>query len=330
MATYDQIINQLEKKQFAPVYLLHGTEPFYIDLISDYIEENAIQKEHQDFNQVIFYGKDSDAEEIATNAKEFPFGSDKRVVIVKEAKELKSIEKLAAYMESPSSTSILVICYKYLDAKAAFVKAAEKKGVVFKSAKVPDYKLAEWVQNRASFHQFKINAEASYIISEHIGNDLSRIDNEFKKLQILIPKGSEITPVIIEKHIGISKEYNVFELQKALADRNKERVYKITLNFCDHLKENPNVKTISNLFSFYSKMLAYQLSDKSNLTASKIFGINNDWILKQNITQASSFSVMELRKNISILREYDAKSKGVDSTAPEEELLKEMMFKICG
>lgn len=330
MATFDQIINQLEKKQFAPVYLLHGVEPFYIDLISDYIEEHAIEKEQQDFNQVIFYGKDSDAEEIATNAKEFPFGSDKRVVIVKEAKELKSIEKLAAYMEAPSATSILVICYKYLDAKAALVKAAEKKGVVFKSAKVPDYKLAEWVQNRASFHQFKINSEAAYIISEHIGNDLSRIDNEYKKLQILIPKGSEITPAIIEKHIGISKEYNVFELQKALADRNKERVYKITLNFCDHLKENPNVKTISNLFSFYSKMLAYQLSDKSNLAASKIFGVNNDWILKQNITQASSFSVMELKKNISILREYDAKSKGVDTIAPEEELLKEMMFKICG
>lgn len=330
MTTFDQIITQIEKKQFAPVYLLHGTEPFYIDLIADFIEEFAIDKDQQDFNQVILYGKDSDPEEIITNAKEFPFGSDKRVVILKEAKEIKNIEKLISYFESPSTSTILVICYKYADAKAAFVKAAEKKGVVFKSTKIPDYKLSEWVQNRAAHYHFKINSEAAYIITEHIGNDLSRIDNEFKKLQIFIAKGSEITPSVIENHIGISKEYNIFELQKALADRNKERVYKITLNFCNHLKENPNVKTISNLFSFYSKMLAYQLSDKSNLSASKIFGINNEWILKTNITQASSFSIMELRKNISVLREYDAKSKGVDSVASEDELLKEMMFKICG
>lgn len=330
MATYDQIITQIEKKQFFPIYLLHGVEPFYIDLISDYIEEHVIDADQRDFNQVVFYGKDSDPEEIVSNAKEFPFGSDKRVVILKEAKDLKNIEKLIPYFESPSTSSILVICYKYLDAKAAFVKAAEKKGVVFKSAKVADYKLAEWVQNRATYYKFKINSEAAYIITEHIGNDLSRIDNEFKKLQIFIPQGTEITSSIIEKNIGISKEYNIFELQKALADRNKERVYKITLNFCNHLKENPNVKTISNLFSFFSKMLAYQLSDKSNLSASKIFGVNNDWILKTNINQASSFSVLELQKNISILREYDAKSKGVDTAASEDELLKEMMFKICG
>jgi len=330
MATFDQIINQIDKKQLAPVYLLHGLEPFYIDLLSDYMEEHGIDKDQQDFNQVIFYGKDSDAEEIVTNAKEFPFGSDKRIVILKEAKDLKNIEKLIPYLENPANTSSLVICYKYLDAKAAFVKAAEKKGVVFKSVKIPDYKLAEWVQNRAKDYQFKVNAETSYIISEHLGNDLARIDNELKKLKIFIPSGSDITPNIIEQHIGISKEYNIFELQKALAERNKERVYKITLNFCDHLKENPNVKTINNLFTFYSKILTYQLSDKSPLSAQKIFGITNDWVLKNTVSQASTFSILELRKIIGILREYDAKTKGVDNNASEEDLLKEMMFKICG
>lgn len=330
MATYEQIISQFDKKSFAPVYLLHGTEPFYIDQLTDFIEENAIEKVHQDFNQVIFYGKDSDAEEIATNAKEFPFGSDKRVVIVKEAKELKNFDKLISYVEKPSLTTILVLCYKYQDAKAAICKAVEKNGVVFKSSKIQDYKLAEWVMNRSKFYNFKMSSEAANIISEHIGNDLSRIDNEFNKLKIFLSAGSDITPSIIEQHIGISKEYNVFELQKALAERNRERVFKITLNFCNHLKENPNVKTINNLFTFYSKMLSYQLSDKTTLTASKIFGITNDWALKININQANSFSIIELKKIISILRTYDAKSKGVENVAAEDELLKEMMYKICG
>ncbi len=330
MATYDQIIQQIDKKTFAPVYLLHGTEPFYIDQLSNYFEENSIDKDQQDFNQVTFYGKDSDAEEIATNAKEFPFGSDKRVVIVKEAKDLKNFDKLISYVEKPSTTTILVLCYKYQDAKAAICKAVEKNGVVFKSSKIQDYKIAEWVLNRAKNYNFKINSESANILSEHIGNDLSRIDNEFKKLQIFLPPESEITPSLIEKHIGISKEYNIFELQKALAERNKQKVYKITLNFCNFLKDNPNVKTINNLFTFYSKMLSYQLSDKTAATASKIFGISNEWALKININQANAHSILELKKNIAILREYDAKSKGVETAASEEELLKEMIYKICG
>lgn len=330
MATYDQIIQQIDKRTFAPVYLLHGTEPFYIDQLSDYFEENAIEKVHQDFNQVLFYGKDSDADEIVTNAKEFPFGSYKRVVIVKEAKDLKNFDKLISYIENPSESTILVLCYKYQDVKAAFCKVVEKNGSVFKSSKIPDYKIAEWVLNRAKFYDFKISSEGANIISEHIGNDLSRIDNEFKKLKIFLPHGSDISPSIIEQHIGISKEYNIFELQKALAERNRQRVFKITLNFCDHLKENPNVKTINNLFTFYSKMLSFHLSDKTTGSASKIFGINNEWVLKTNINQANAHSLLELNKNISILREYDAKSKGVENVAAEEELLKEMIYKICG
>jgi len=325
--TYDQITTQLQKNQFAPLYFLMGDEPFYIDEISNYIEEHAMPEEQRDFNQILVYGKETDADEVIALAKEFPFGTEKRVVIVKEAKELKNIERLVKYAENPAQTAIVVICYKYATLRATQLKAVEKNGVVFHSEKMKEYKLPAWIQTHVGKYQFKIQPVVANLLAENIGVDLSRIDNEFKKLTIFLPPNSEITTDIVEKHIGISKEYNVFELQNALAERKIDKAYKIVHYFCQNIKQTPNVQTINSLASFYLKMLAYNLSDKSIEAKNQIFG-NNAFIQKINVQYAQTHSVLELQKNISILREYDAKTKGVESSLADEELLKELVYKI--
>jgi DNA polymerase-3 subunit delta len=325
--TYDQITAQLKKKQFASIYFLMGDEPFYIDEISNFIEENAMPEEQCDFNQMLVYGKDTDADEVIAMAKQFPFGTEKRVVIVKEAKELKNIDRLVKYAEAPAQTAIVVICYKYATLRASQLKAVEKNGVVFHSEKMKDYKLPAWIQSHVGKYQFKIQPVVANMLAENLGVDLARIDNEFNKLTIFLPPNSEITADIIEKHIGISKEYNVFELQNALAERKIDKAYKIVHYFCQNIKLTPNVVTINSLASFYLKMLAYNLSDKSIEAKAKVFG-NNPYVQKINVEYAQNHSVLELQKIIGILREYDAKTKGVDSNLPDEELLKELVYKL--
>jgi len=328
--TFEQIFNNLQKKQFAPVYFLMGDEPFYIDEISNYIEDNVIPEEHKDFNQIIVYGKEKEPKEIVALAKEFPIGTDKRVVIVKEAEDLKNIEVLLKYAEAPTQNAIVVICYKYATLRVTQLKAFEKNGVVFHSQKIKDYNvkaLVEWIQKQATKYQFRLQPGAANLLAENIGVDLSRIDNEFKKLTIFLPPNSEINAEIIEKHIGISKEYNVYELQNALAERKFDKAYKIVHYFCQNIKQAPNVVTINSLATFYLKLLAYNLSDKSPDTRTKLFG-NNPYIQQINVGYAQNHSLLELRKNIGVLREYDAKNKGVDSNLSDEELLKELIYKI--
>ncbi len=329
MIKYEELVSQLKSRQFAPVYLLMGEEPFYIDRISRFFETRVIDEANRDFNQVVLYGKDTSAAEIVANAKEFPFGSPYKLVVVKEAKDLKDIDLLKSYVENPVPTSILVICHKYGKLKATQYKAYEKKGVVFESVGIKDWNLPEWVMRTANQFKFKLDPQTANMLAEHIGNDLSRIYNEFEKLKVVLPAGSSVTPDIIEQYIGISKEYNIFELQEALGSRNIPKTFKITTNFSQHLKENPNIKTILMLYNFYHKMLMYHLSpDKSNDALRAIYGNLPPSILSKNVRYAQSHTVPQLTRIISILREYDVKSKGVDSNSEEGELLKEMILKI--
>ncbi len=321
---------QIQSKQFAPVYLLHGEEPFFIDRLAKMFEEGILEPEERDFNQVVLYGKDTEVDMVVANAKQFPFGSPYRVVILKEAKDLKGIEKLDAYLENPSPQSVLVICHKYGKLKGAALKACTKNGVVFESVGVKDYNLRGWIMDLAtkSFN-YKLGPQTAELLSEHIGNDLSRIYTEFQKLQVMLPAGSEITPDTVEKYIGISKEYNIFELQDALGSRNIPKAYNIMLNFTMHQKENPNVKTILMLFNFYNKMIRYHLSaDKSKEGLQTVFGTKFDNLIARNVGFANNYSLPQLMRIISILREYDLKSKGVDATKNDGDLLKEMIYKI--
>ena len=329
MIKYEELVAQLKSRQFKPVYLLMGEEPFYIDRICRFFENRVIEEADRDFNQVVLYGKDTSAAEIVANVKEFPFGSQYKLVIVKEAKDLKDIDLLKSYVENPVETSILVICYKYGKLKATQYKAYEKKGVVFESVGIKDWNLPDWVQKTASAFKFKLDTQTANILTEHIGNDLSRIFNEFEKLKVILPPGSSITPDVVEQYIGISKEYNIFELQEALGSRNIQKTYKIIHNFSQHLKENPNIKTILMLYNFYHKMLMYHLSpDKSNEALRAIYGNLPPMIMSKNVRYAQSHTITQLTYIISVLREYDVKSKGVDSNSEEGELLKEMIFKI--
>ncbi|MBR4919368.1 MAG: DNA polymerase III subunit delta [Bacteroidales bacterium] len=329
MIKYEELVAQLKSRQFKPVYLLMGEEPFYIDRICRFFENKVIEEADRDFNQVVLYGKDTSSAEIVANAKEFPFGSQYKLVIVKEAKDLKDIDQLKSYVENPAESSILVICYKYGKLKATQYKAYEKKGVVFESVGIKDWNLPEWVQKTASAFKFQLDAQTANILTEHIGNDLSRIFNEFEKLKVILPPGSSITPDVVEQYIGISKEYNIFELQEALGSRNAQKTYKIIHNFTQHLKENPNIKTILMLYNFYHKMLMYHLSpDKSNEALRAIYGNLPPMIMSKNVRYAQSHTIAQLTNIISVLREYDVKSKGVDSNSEEGELLKEMIYKI--
>lgn len=329
MIKYEELVAQLKSRQFKPVYLLMGEEPFYIDRICRFFENKVIDEANRDFNQVVLYGKDTSAAEIVANAKEFPFGSQYKLVVVKEAKDLKDIDLLKSYVENPVESSILVICYKYGKLKATQYKAYEKKGVVFESVGIKDWNLPDWVQKTAAAFKYKLDAQSAYILTEQIGNDLSRIFNEFEKLKVILPPGSTITPDIIEQYIGISKEYNIFELQEALGERNLQKTYKIIQNFTQHLKENPNIKTILMLYNFYHKMLMYHLSpDKSNEGLRAIYGNLPPMIMSKNVRYAQSHTISQLTYIISVLREYDVKSKGVDSNCEEGELLKEMIYKI--
>jgi DNA polymerase-3 subunit delta len=329
MIKYEELVAQLKSRQFKPVYLLMGEEPFYIDRICRFFENKVIEEADRDFNQVVLYGKDTSAAEIVANAKEFPFGSQYKLVIVKEAKDLKDIDLLKSYVENPAESSILVLCHKYGKLKATQYKAYEKKGVVFESVGIKDWNLPDWVQKTASAFKFKLDAQTANILTEHIGNDLSRIFNEFEKLKVILPPGSSITPDVVEQYIGISKEYNIFELQEALGSRNAQKTFKIIHNFTQHLKENPNIKTILMLYNFYHKMLMYHLSpDKSNEALRTIYGNLPPMILSKNVRYAQSHTIAQLTNIISVLREYDVKSKGVDSNSDEGELLKEMIYKI--
>lgn len=329
MIKYEELVSQLKSRQFAPVYLLMGDEPFYIDHVCRFFENKVIDEENRDFNQVVVYGKDTSAAEIVANAKEFPFGSPYKLVIVKEAKDLKDIDLLKSYVENPVSTSILVICHKYGKLKATQYKPYEKKGVVFESVGVKDWTLPEWIMKTATEFKFKLNPQTANVLAEHIGNDLSRIFNEFEKLKVILPPGSTVSADVVEKYIGISKEYNIFELQDALGSRNIPKIYKIIQNFIQHPRENPNIKTILMLYNFYHKLLMYHLSpDKSNQAMFSIFGKLPPNIMSKNVQYAQSHTIPQLCYIISVLREYDAKSKGVDSNSEDGELLKEMIFKI--
>lgn len=329
-ARYEDIVAQINQKKFAPVYLLHGEEPFFIDQLCKMFEEGILEPEERDFNQSVLYGRDTDVDMVIANAKQFPFGSPYRVVILKEAKDLKHFESLDAYVQNPSPQTVFIVCYKYGTLKAAQTKAFASHGVVFHSEGVKDWNLNAWIQDLAeqTFH-YKLNPQTAAVLGEHIGNDLSRIFTEFQKIQVVLPSGSEITPDIVEKYIGISKEYNIFELQDALGSRNIPKAYSIMLNFTLHQKENPNVKTILMLFNFYNKMIRYHLLPEKNQESMKLlYGTTYNNIIARNVGFANNHSLAQLTRIISILREYDMKCKGVDANNDNAELLKEMIYKI--
>jgi DNA polymerase-3 subunit delta len=337
--TAPEIIKDLKNRKFKPLYLLHGEEPYFIDLISNYIEHKILSDAEKSFNQTILYGKDTDVMTAINAAKRYPMMSDYQIVMVKEAQEMKwgrddddkkSINPLLSYLESPLPSTILVFCYKYskFDKRKKTYKAIDKNGLVFESAALYDSKIPAWIESYITAKKYTIHAQASAMLAEYLGNDLSKIANELEKLMLNVNAGEEITLKHIHDNIGISKEYNIFELQTALAKKDAYKVNQIVNYFEANPKANPIVLVLGNLNNFFSKVLAYHyVKDKTPQNLARELVVS-PYFLKDYEQAARGYSLGKTFQVISYLREYDLKSKGVDSNTDHGGLMKELMFKI--
>ena len=255
-----QIVNNIRKGIFKPIYFLYGEEPYFIDKVSDFIANNVLTEEEKGFNQMVLYGKDVSIEDIVGNAKRYPMMAERQVVIVKVAQHLsRTIENLVSYAKNPQTTTVLVICYKYkkLDKRKPLYKSIKKDGVILESNPLRDYQIPAWIQKAGKNAGFSIPQKSSMLLAEHLGTDLGRIVSELNKLKLLLPAGTEVTPAHIEEHIGISKDYNNFELKKAIGERNVLKATKIITYFAQNPKDNPFVLTITLLNMFFTQLLQY-------------------------------------------------------------------------
>jgi DNA polymerase-3 subunit delta len=331
-STYEEIMADLKNRIFKPVYFLAGEEPYYIDLITEYIEEKVLPEAEKAFNQIILYGDDTTVPAIMDTAKRFPMMSSHQVLIIKEAQSLKKIEELSAYVEKPLASTILVINYKYktLDKRTKLYKQLDTSAVYFESNRLRDYQVPQWIERYLMLKGIKTEPNASATLTEFLGTDLHKIVNELDKLLITLPAGKPvITTDLIEKNIGISKDFNNFELQKAIGDKNILRANMIVHYFADNPKDNPVNLTIASLFSFFSRLLTYHyLADKSKNNVAAVLKIN-PFFVKDYEMAAARYDARKTVHIIGLLRTYDMKSKGYgDLSSPPGDLLKELVYKI--
>ncbi len=327
-----QIVNDIRKGVLKPIYFLFGEEPYYIDKISDFIANTILTEEEKGFNQMVLYGKDVTVEDIVGNAKRYPMMAERQVVIIKEAQHLnRTIESLVSYVKNPQMTTVLVICYKYkkLDKRKPLYKTLKKNSVVFESKQLRDYQIPAWIQKTGKNLGFSIPQKSSMLLAEHLGTDLGRIVSELNKLKLMLPEGTEITPAHIEEHIGISKDYNNFELKKAIGERDILKATKIITYFAQNPKDNPFVLTITLLNMFFIQLLQYHgLKDHTPKNVASTLRIN-PYFVNEIQTAARNFPMKKVSQVISHLREMDLKSKGVGATQINQaDLLKELLVKI--
>ncbi|MDM1405927.1 DNA polymerase III subunit delta [Myroides marinus] len=326
------IIKDIKAGKAAPIYFLMGEEPYYIDKISEYIEENVLTEEEKGFNQMVLYGRDVTIQDIVSNAKRFPLMAEKQVVIVKEAQELaRTIDQIESYAEQVQPSTVLVFCYKYktLDKRKKVYKTIEKNGIIFESKKLKEYQIEAWIKKLLTGKGYAIDPKASAMLVEFLGTDLSKIANELDKLALVIPKGVQITADVVEKNIGISKDFNNFELIKAIVDRNQLKAYKIANYFAQNPKNNPIVLTMGLVYSYFSKLLLYHgLKDKSPSNVMKQLKVSQ-YAIKDYEVGFRIYKMKQVSAIISHLKDVDLKSKGVGAQAmPQGDLLKEMLIKI--
>ncbi|MBP5516946.1 MAG: DNA polymerase III subunit delta [Bacteroidales bacterium] len=330
--TEKQLISDLKEKKFAPVYLLTGEENYYIDMVSDFFEKNIIAEEFRDFDQTIVYGRDVDMHTVVSYAQRYPMMSPVQLVLVKEAQDIavKEWDLLAAYLEHPQPTSVLVFCYRHkkLDKRTKAYKAINSKGVVYEKDRLYDNQIPAWIANVVSQRGFSITEKGAVLIAEFIGNDLSKIYNELTKVFIMLQPGGVINEDLIERNIGISKDYNVFELQDAIGRRDVVKCNRIVNHFAANPKDNPIQMILPLLYSYFIKIMLYhQLEDKSK--AAKVMGIN-PYFLRGYEVAAQNYKLGKLASCIGYLYDTDLRSKGIRNTGSitDGELLKELVFKI--
>jgi DNA polymerase III subunit delta len=329
---FEEILRDLSKKIYKPVYFLHGEEEFFIDVISDHIETNVLDEAQKEFNQTILYGKDTNAGSIIDMARRFPMMSNYQVVIVKEAQALDKLDELTVYAGNPSRETILVICYKHkaYDSRKSLIKTIMKTGVVFKSDRLYESKIPAWINDQLKEQGYTITPEAAQLLTGHLGNDLSRIRNELGKLVLNLEPGQTVDAGIIQENIGISKDFNIFELQKAMGKGDLFKANHICQYFAANPKANPFVLTIALLYQFFTKVLIFHsVKDKTNNNSLAAELSVSPYFVGDYRTAAKNFGIDKTIYAISLLREYDMKSKGVgNDSATQGELLREMVFRI--
>ncbi len=331
MKTYDQILSEIHKKQFAPIYFLTGEEPYYIDMITDTIENEALEEADKAFNQIVLYGRDVDLETIANHARSFPMMGDRMVVIVKEAQDVKNLEDFEPYLETIPETTLLVFAYKYkkFDKRKALAKRIDKMGVWFESKKLYESNIPGWIQNYLKTEGYSITPKATQMLADFLGTDLHKIANELKKLIIALPKNKSIDDADVERNIGISKDFNVFELQNAIGFRDVLKANRIVNYFGDNGKDNPLLLTAITLYGYFTKLIKLHCTqDKSQGNLASVLGVN-PYFVRDYLDASRNYSLGDCIRCISILREFDMKSKGCDSgEVSEKDLYREMIYKL--
>ena len=329
---YSQIIADLKNKNYSPIYFLEGAEPFFMDRISDYILENVLTEDEKGFNQTILYGKDLSLDSIMTAAKRFPMMCDRQVVVIREAQNIKNIEDLAPYVEKPMRSTILVFNYKYktIDKRKKLYKALQKNGVYLESKPLYENQVPAWISKYLKEKNLGIDPRAAQMITDFVGSDLQRIVNELEKVTISLVPGTSIMPDDVERNIGISKEFNAFELQNALGNKDILKSNRIINYFNDNEKLHPLASIIGALLTYFRKLLIYHsIENKSdrNIVAQKL-GVN-PFFINDYVSAARNYSLDKVVLIISMMREYDLRSKGArGGTTSNGDLLKELVFKI--
>jgi len=328
---YEEILSSIKNRVFSPIYFLHGEEAFFIDQICNAIDNTVLNEGEKDFNQVVVYGRETDIPTIISMAKRFPMMASHQVILVKEAQNIKKIDELLPYVENPQPSTILVFCHKYgkIDGRKKVVQRIKKAHVLFESKKLYDNQISPWINSYINSKGYKISLTASLILSEYLGSDLSKISNEIEKLIIDGDKSKTIDIEDVQEKIGISKDFNVFELQKALGKKDIMKSNQIINYFASDPKNHPLVMVIPILYNYFVNLgIIYTLQDKSKRNIASNLGIN-PYFVDDILNASRNYTYGKIVKIISYLREYDAKSKGIkNNSSNNQDLMKELVFKI--
>lgn len=329
--TYEEVVKGIKNKAYSPVYFLMGEEDYYIDRISDYIMDTVLDETEKEFNLTVVYGSDTDIASVINAAKRYPMMAEHQVVVVREAQMMKNLDELIFYLQKPQPSTILVICYKHgsLDKRKKLTAEIEKKGVLFESKKLKDTQLLGFITSYLKRKKVEIEPKAAEMMAEFVGTDLNRMAGELEKLIIALPAGSQrITPELIEKNIGISKDYNSFELRSALVARDLDKAFKIVKYIDDNPKNNPLQPILAVLFNYFANlMLAYYAPEKSERGVATQLGLRSEWLAKEYIAGMRTYTGVKVMQIIEAIRTCDARSKGIDNPSTcDGELLKELVF----
>ena len=334
--TPDVVLKDLRAKRYKPLYFLHGDEPYYIDAVTEELESKVISASEKGFNEFIMFGKDTDVSSVLIHARRFPFMAERQLVIVKEAQKLGGIDqkesqaRLEDYAINAPESTILVFCFHgNADERKTFIKAMNLKGVVMQSKKMYDNKLPEWLTGYCQAEGVKISAKAVQMMVDNIGNDLKRLSNEIRKIMVNLQVDQGIDADIVQRFVGISKDYNVFEFQKALINRDVMKSNQIATYFAANSKDNPLAPILIILYNFFSKVLiAHASPDKSEKGLAVLLGVN-PFFVKDYFSAIRNYPIQKVNHIIHYLRESDARMKGIDGVSyTEGELLRELIFKI--